>query len=36
MTNAAPRWRPASTLRQFLAADEELDHLVREVTLPAP
>ena len=24
------------TLRQFLAADEELDHLVREVILPAP
>ena len=24
------------TLRQFLAADEELDQLVRDVLLPAP
>ena len=24
------------TLRQFLGADEELDHLVRDVLVPAP
>ena len=25
-----------ATLRQFLAADEELDHIVRDILVPAP
>ena len=30
-----PRGATRTTLRQFLGADEELDHIVRDILIPA-